>query len=292
MLPFRHSLQSNKRSQESKSRRARESKSQDSRLTTLRLLTHNRGFSLIEMLISMAILGILLAAIATIVYSQNKHHAAQNEIVEMQNNARMAMDFVTSKLRGAVADDMIADGMIGIFGVDIGGTSGNSTLRFFVVEDAGRATGGTEDTLTDDAKGWWADDPNWRNYRVAIVGGRGEGQRRVIESDVEKELRLDTSGKTTTDNTSANAWDPYPDNTSEYRILSFHRFERDAVRNILRYEKNQSRRQPLAENITAFTVTRDGSRVDITITAQTANKLPTTNKYGTMTLESSVFLRN
>ena len=100
MLPFRHSLQSNKRSQESKSRRARESKSQDSRLTTLRLLTHNRGFSLIELLISMAILGILLAAIATIVYSQNKHHAAQNEIVEMQNNARMAMDFVTRTMRG------------------------------------------------------------------------------------------------------------------------------------------------------------------------------------------------
>ncbi|MCL0067094.1 prepilin-type N-terminal cleavage/methylation domain-containing protein [Thermodesulfovibrionales bacterium] len=288
MLPFRHSLQSNKRSQESKSRRARESKSQDSRLTTLRLLTHNRGFSLIEMLISMAILGILLAAIATIVYSQNKHHAAQNEIVEMQNNARMAMDFVTRKLRGAVADDMP-----GIFGVDIGGTSGNSTLRFFVVEDTGRATGGTEDTLTDDAKDWGADDPNWRNYRVAIVGGTGAGQRRVIESDEAEKLKLDTSDKDTTDNTSADAWDPpYPDNTSEYRILSFHRFERDAVRNILRYGKNQSRRQPLAENITAFTVTRDGSRVDITITAQTANKLPTTNKYGTMTLESSVFLRN
>ncbi|MCL0047375.1 prepilin-type N-terminal cleavage/methylation domain-containing protein [Thermodesulfovibrionales bacterium] len=99
MLPFRHSLQSNKRSQESKSRRARESKSQDSRLTTLRLLTHNRGFSLIEMLISMAILGILLAAIAAVVHGQNKHHAAQNEIVEMQNNARIAMDFVTGTLK-------------------------------------------------------------------------------------------------------------------------------------------------------------------------------------------------
>ncbi|MCL0083783.1 prepilin-type N-terminal cleavage/methylation domain-containing protein [Thermodesulfovibrionales bacterium] len=81
-------------------------------LNKLNKLSNRSGFSLIEMLISMAILGILLVAIAAVVHGQNKHHAAQNEIAEMQNNARIAMDFVTGTLKRLdrdATDAMLAD---------------------------------------------------------------------------------------------------------------------------------------------------------------------------------------
>ncbi|MCL0068933.1 prepilin-type N-terminal cleavage/methylation domain-containing protein [Thermodesulfovibrionales bacterium] len=245
MLPFRHSLQSNKRSQESKSRRARESKSQDSRLTTLRLLTHNRGFSLIEMLISMAILGILLAAIATIVYSQNKHRAAQNEIVEMQNNARMAMDFVTRTMKGLDRDatDAMLSANPGWFieGVD------ESDLTFITDETAffPPGTPRTQDT-----------------HRFAIT-------------------------HTGVDGTDTLTYD-----------------WRDGGGDPANFQRPE--RQPLAMNITHFSLQRmhaDGTlphpttfatteKIRIIIRAETENPLPTTGAHGTMTLESSVFLRN
>ncbi|MCL0106007.1 prepilin-type N-terminal cleavage/methylation domain-containing protein [Thermodesulfovibrionales bacterium] len=243
MLPFRHSLQSNKRSQESKSRRARESKSQDSRLTTLRLLTHNRGFSLIEMLISMAILGILLAAIATIVYSQNKHHAAQNEIIEMQNNARMAMDFVTRTIRGldrGATDDMLTDNPDWFTNEGV-----NRTDLTFITDET--AFGGTRDT-----------------HRFAITHGGVNGA-----------------------DTLTYAFEEDGGNTSIYP-----------------YRYRRGLRQPLAMNITEFSIQRRDAggnpvtrfaaadKIRITITAETENPLPTTGAHGTMTLESSVFLRN
>ncbi|MCL0035801.1 prepilin-type N-terminal cleavage/methylation domain-containing protein [Thermodesulfovibrionales bacterium] len=74
-------------------------------LNKLNKLSNRSGFSLIEILISMAILGILLAAIAAVVHGQNKRHAAQNEIVEMQNNAKIAMDFVTGTLKRLDRDE-------------------------------------------------------------------------------------------------------------------------------------------------------------------------------------------
>ncbi|MCL0085460.1 prepilin-type N-terminal cleavage/methylation domain-containing protein [Thermodesulfovibrionales bacterium] len=242
MLPFRHSLQSNKRSQESKSRRARESKSQDSRLTTLRLLTHNRGFSLIEMLISMAILGILLAAIATIVYSQNKHHAAQNEIVEMQNNARMAMDFVTRTMKGLDRDatDAMLNAMLAVNHDWFTNEGENPSDLTFITDET--AFGGTRDT-----------------HRFAITHGGVDGA-----------------------------------NTLTYA------FEEGG--GVSPYERGD--RNPLALNITEFSIQRRdaggnpvasfaaAARIDITITAETENPLPTTGAPGTMTLESSVFLRN
>ncbi|MCL0041053.1 prepilin-type N-terminal cleavage/methylation domain-containing protein [Thermodesulfovibrionales bacterium] len=112
MLPFRHSLQNRRLKEVKEGSTVSETPFSNDKYNrgTVNLkpgtfLMCNRGFSLIEMLISMAILGILLAAIATIVYSQNKHHAAQNEIAEMQNNARMAMDFVTRTMRGLDRDE-------------------------------------------------------------------------------------------------------------------------------------------------------------------------------------------
>lgn len=59
----------------------------------------NRGFSLIELLIGMALLGIVLTAVYQLYISTNKSQAAQDLEVEMQQNARSAAEFVVRELR-------------------------------------------------------------------------------------------------------------------------------------------------------------------------------------------------
>lgn len=60
---------------------------------------NRKGFSLIEILIGMVILGVLLTAIFSLFISANKSQIAQDLEVEMQQNARSAAEFVVRELR-------------------------------------------------------------------------------------------------------------------------------------------------------------------------------------------------
>ena len=66
-----------------------------------RLLKIERGLTLIELLASMAISGIILAAITTTFISQTRSYDAQEQISAMQQNARAAMDMITREARMA-----------------------------------------------------------------------------------------------------------------------------------------------------------------------------------------------
>lgn len=59
------------------------------------------GFSLIELMVSIAISGIALAAITTTFASQSQSYDVQEQLVEMQQNARAAMDIITREVRMA-----------------------------------------------------------------------------------------------------------------------------------------------------------------------------------------------
>ncbi len=67
----------------------------------------NRGFSLIELLIAIAIFGILLTALTAFFISQNRQYVFQSQIVEMQDNARAAMDFVVRMVRNSISEELI-----------------------------------------------------------------------------------------------------------------------------------------------------------------------------------------
>jgi type IV pilus assembly protein PilW len=68
-----------------------------------------RGFTLIELLISMALSGIVISAIYTLFISQNRSYSIQEQVSEMQQNARVAMDRIVRDVRmagyGVVDDD-------------------------------------------------------------------------------------------------------------------------------------------------------------------------------------------
>jgi len=60
-----------------------------------------RAFTLIELLISMALSGIVMSAIYTLFISQNRSYNIQEQVSEMQQNARVAMDRIVRDVRMA-----------------------------------------------------------------------------------------------------------------------------------------------------------------------------------------------
>jgi len=59
------------------------------------------GFTLIELLIAMAISGVVLGAISTIFISQRSTYALQEQVTEMTQNARAAMEALMREIRMA-----------------------------------------------------------------------------------------------------------------------------------------------------------------------------------------------
>jgi type IV pilus assembly protein PilW len=62
---------------------------------------HSRGFSLVELLIAMAVGMVILGAMYGLFTIQSKQLGNQDVITEMQQNARMALDIVTREVRMA-----------------------------------------------------------------------------------------------------------------------------------------------------------------------------------------------
>jgi prepilin-type N-terminal cleavage/methylation domain-containing protein len=66
-------------------------------------LENKTGFSLIELLIGMVVLGIMLTAVYSLFISAGKTQKGQDLEVEMQQNARSAADFIVRELRNKSA---------------------------------------------------------------------------------------------------------------------------------------------------------------------------------------------
>lgn len=68
------------------------------------MLRNNKGFTLIEMLVAMAVAGLAMSAIYTTYNSQQKSYVVQQEIAIMQQNLRAGMQMLMSELRMAGFD--------------------------------------------------------------------------------------------------------------------------------------------------------------------------------------------
>ena len=62
------------------------------------------GFTLIELLITVAISGIIMTGVYTAFKSQNDSYQAQDQVVEMQQNIRAALELLTQEIRTAGYD--------------------------------------------------------------------------------------------------------------------------------------------------------------------------------------------
>ncbi len=229
----------------------------------MKRLLSQRGFTLVELLIVMGILGILLAALSSVLTSANRTYSTEANLIDVQDRIRGTMEFVVRALRNGVSSS-----------VTITGTSPNQTLSLKVVEDVGRSTGSNSSTtINDTAKTTTWITNQWQNYYVQVSSGTGSGQGwKQISSNTDRQLTISSS------------WSPVPDNTSEYQISSANSFARSG--NTLQYTKNGAT-SDLTANITEVTAcgcsncvpsctclstpSNSLNCVNITLSAQTTN---------------------
>ena len=103
---------------------------------------NKRGFSLMEVLIAMVIAGIVMAAIYSVYYSQQKSYVAQEQIAAMQQNLRVAMYRMEREIRMAGCDPTRnANAAI---------TAASATSVSFTEDTRGDAEGSDPDGATDD----------------------------------------------------------------------------------------------------------------------------------------------
>jgi len=71
---------------------------------------NHKGFSLMELMLAMAVASVLMAGIFTFHQSQVKTNITQQELVDMQQDARVAMYLMTSEIRMAGCDPQNSTG--------------------------------------------------------------------------------------------------------------------------------------------------------------------------------------
>ena len=75
-----------------------------SKMMPLNLRKENRGFTLVELLVAMALGLVVLAAVLKVFVSQNRTNVAQQEVAYAQQNVRAAMDLMAREIRNAGYD--------------------------------------------------------------------------------------------------------------------------------------------------------------------------------------------
>lgn len=236
------------------------------------MLKSEKGASLVEFLISTAIGGIVLAGAYDLYLASTNGLLVQNDTVQMQSEAKAAMDYIVRELRLMYGDPTITTT-----------TEINDTISFMSMEASGYSSGGNSSSeLWDTSKSWTPNafaPTSAGPYSVMILVGKGTGEAHPI------------TGNTATKLTLSETWGVIPDNTSLFIIYRNKMFTLTAD-NVLRYRVETGSLNPLAENITALTFTYSNPTVDVTLTARTRHVDPRTGAYQYYTLNETVRKRN
>ena len=88
-----------------------------------RILFRNKGFTIIELLIVLVISSILVAGLYKTFITQQKTYTVQDQVADMQQNVRVAMDIITRHVRMAGYDPI----KTGYFGFKATASDGRST---------------------------------------------------------------------------------------------------------------------------------------------------------------------
>jgi prepilin-type N-terminal cleavage/methylation domain-containing protein len=247
-----------------------------------------KGFTVVELLIAIAMGAIVLVGIYGFFISASKSYVRQNGMIQMQDDAQAAMDFLVRELRHICNPAHCGDPVISTT------VTANDTISFERVEETGYASNiPTASTLNDTRKTWAAGQfaPSApftcastpaAFYTVRIVAGTGSGQVRNITGNAATQLTISC------------AWGVIPDATSRYTITRNKGFSRNSATDyILRYRiGTNGTPDPLAENITQHAFRLDGKTIAIEVTAQTRNIDPNTGERRQYSLSETVQRRN
>lgn len=156
----------------------------------------DRGFTLVEMMIATAIGGIVMAAVMTAFLSQHRTYLAQDDVVEMQQNARVAMDMLVRDIRSVGYDPNKLGAGITVAGAnnliftreDDLATNGLETISYSLFDAFASTTPPSNDGLVDDLA-----------LEITTAAGTSGGRQVVAENISRLEFRyLDDAGVPTT----------------------------------------------------------------------------------------------
>ncbi len=105
------------------------------RFISFRIL--NQGFTIVELIVAMAVSLLVMGAICSTFLSQNKSYLAQEEVAAMQQNLRAAMFYMQREIRMAGCDPFEIGG--------IGITAANANSISFTEDVTGNTTGSPPD---------------------------------------------------------------------------------------------------------------------------------------------------
>jgi len=246
-----------------------------------------KGFTLIELLISMALALIIIASLSTSFISQRKVYNVQEQIAEMTQNARAAMDMMSRDIMmtgyGIVKSNYDnLSSWVDWAGVTFG-------TEPFVIElgaDASESDiihisgcfDGTAATLSSDASaGDTTIDVTPVDSSDSVSDLFDDDDEKLIcINGLENAVVTGVSGDTLTiDQGLHNAYNASATtvNICVVKVISYSIVEEDGLYILKRDENLGGGRQPLAENIVDLQITQTGNTIEINpLTAQT-NKL-------------------
>jgi len=161
----------------------------------LQLKISNRGFTLIELLITLAISGIIMTGVYTAFKSQQDSYLAQEQVAEMQQNIRAALDIMVREVRmagfdpGREADATITTATVGRFGFtqDIAGAEPDG-----IDNDGDGTTDETDGSEPDYSDGDTGDANETVTYGFAA--GDDSEPNGIVDGNTVASLGRDTGG--------------------------------------------------------------------------------------------------
>ena len=248
----------------------------------MRQLTSDSGHSALEMLISTAIGGIVLAGVCDLYVTTSHSMLGQTGAVEMQIQVKAAMDVMVREMQLIYGSPTITSG-----GASVSPPNAGDTISFNRARALGYSTGGNTTSTLWDTRKTWLSNQYAGQYSVLILAGPGVNEVHAISGNNMMTLTL------------SNTWSVPPDDTSLYLIYQNEGFTRTAA-NQLGYRRGNGGYTPIADNITALAFSQPDTVscpppcpvITITLTERTSNPDPLTGQYNSYSLTDTVWRRN
>jgi type IV pilus assembly protein PilW len=157
--------------------------------------TNSYGFTLVEIMITLVISGIIMSAIYSAYLAQQRTYLAQEQVAEMQQNARVAMDMLARDIRSAGFDPnnlgagitVAAPGNLVFTREDDLAANGLESVAYSLFDAFMFTVPPSNDGLVDDLA-----------QQVTTVAGASAGRQVVAENIGQLEFRyLDEDGNVT-----------------------------------------------------------------------------------------------
>lgn len=258
-----------------------------------------KGFSLIELLVGIVLSSLIVLVLYELLTSQNRVYALQDDISEMQQNVRIAMERISRDLT------MAGFGKPSRLGTPtwplLNGISG---LDFSI-----RVTGGnTLDVVgcLDPPEGFLSGTHATGLTSIALGSGQGAGFNTTTKSDIsiggrENAKVVSVSSDTLTIDTNPTLAGNqglvynYPAGIPVYvvKYVTYSVDASDPNAPVLRVNEHLGAgEQPVAQYVEIVSVGLTGNALDLTLTGRTRKADVTTNQYTRVQMQDRVFLRN